>query len=80
MKRSGWLSVLQGASYLTQLGLSIAVPIILPLLGAGWLVRRFGLGSWIYLLALVLGLGTAACTFWEFVKMVQRKAKQSDRK
>ena len=43
------------------------------LLGAGWLARRFSLGPWVYFAAIVLGLGAAACTFAEFVKMFRRK-------
>lgn len=40
--------------------------------GAG-LARRFSLGPWVYFAAIVLGLGAAACTFAEFVKMFRRK-------
>ena len=58
---------------LTQLGLSLAAPPVLCLLGAGWLARRFSLGPWVYFAAIVLGLGAAACTFAEFVKMFRRK-------
>ena len=46
---------------------------VLCLLGAGWLARRFSLGPWVYFAAIVLGLGAAACTFAEFVKMFRRK-------
>ena len=35
--------------------------------------RRFSLGPWVYFAAIVLGLGAAACTFAEFVKMFRRK-------
>ena len=66
-------SVLQNLSWLTQLGLSLAAPPVLCLLGAGWLARRFSLGPWVYFAAIVLGLGAAACTFAEFVKMFRRK-------
>ena len=73
MKTQGWFSVLQNLSWLTQLGLSLAAPPVLCLLGAGWLARRFSLGPWVYFAAIVLGLGAAACTFAEFVKMFRRK-------
>ena len=73
MKKKGWFSVLQNLSWLTQLGLSLAAPPVLCLLGAGWLARRFSLGPWVYFAAIVLGLGAAACTFAEFVKMFRRK-------
>ena len=73
MKKKGWFSVLQNLSWLTQLGLSLAAPPVLCLLGAGWLARRFSLGPWVYFAAIVLGLGAVACTFAEFVKMFRRK-------
>lgn len=73
VKKKGWFSVLQNLSWLTQLGLSLAAPPVLCLLGAGWLARRFSLGPWVYFAAIVLGLGAAACTFAEFVKMFRRK-------
>ena len=62
MKKKGWFSVLQNLSWLTQLGLSLAAPPVLCLLGAGWLARRFSLGPWVYFAAIVLGLGAAAKT------------------
>jgi len=37
VKKKGWFSVLQNLSWLTQLGLSLAAPPVLCLLGAGWL-------------------------------------------
>ena len=73
MKKKGWFSVLQNLSWLTQLGLSLAAPPVLCLLGAGWLARRFSLGPWVYFAAIVLGLGAVACTFAEFVKLFRRK-------
>ena len=41
MKKKGWFSVLQNLSWLTQLGLSLAAPPVLCLLGAGWLACTF---------------------------------------
>lgn len=73
MRKSGWLSILQGVSYLTQVGLSIATPLVLMLLLAGWLVRATGLGAWVYVPGLVLGLGAGACSFAAFARYVTRK-------
>ena len=73
VKKSGWFSVLQGLTWLTQLGLSLAVPPLLCLLGAGWLARQFSLGPWIWVLGILLGLGAAGCTFAEFARMFLRQ-------
>ena len=41
MKKKGWFSVLQNLSWLTQLGLSLAAPPVLCLLGAAWSYVRY---------------------------------------
>lgn len=73
MRKSGWFSVLQGVSYLAQVGLSVATPLVLMLLLASWLVRVLGLGAWLYLPALVLGLGAGVCSLIGFARYVTRK-------
>ena len=39
--------------WLTQFGLSVALPPVLLLLGAVWLKNHFALGSWIVLVGLL---------------------------
>lgn len=73
MKKDGWFAVLQNLTWLTQLGLSLAVPPLLCLAAAGWLARRFSLGPWVWVLAILVGLGTAGCTFAEFARMFLRR-------
>lgn len=73
MKKNGWFSALQNLTWLTQLGLSLAVPPILCLLAANWLSKRFGLGEWVFLVAIILGIGAAASTFAGFARMFARK-------
>ena len=64
MKRDGWFSALQNLTWLTQLGLSLAAPPLLCLFGAGWLAQKFSLGPWVWAVAILLGLGAAACLAW----------------
>ncbi|MEF9969617.1 MAG: AtpZ/AtpI family protein [Ruthenibacterium sp.] len=73
MRNKSWFKALRNLSWLTQFGLSLVVPPILCLLAASWLTRRFSLGTWVYFVALVFGLGAAACTFWKFLQMVQQR-------
>ena len=73
VKKNGWFAALQNLTWLTQLGLSLAVPPILCLVAADWLAKRFGLGEWIFLVAIILGIGGAASTFAEFARMFARK-------
>ena len=60
VKKKAGFPFLQNLSRLTQLGLSLAAPPVLCLLGAGWLARRFSLGPWVYFAAIVLGFRRAA--------------------
>lgn len=46
--------------WLTQLGLSVAVPPVIFIMLAVWLRDRFSLGSWIVWTGIVLGLICAA--------------------
>jgi len=73
VKKSEWYAVLQNLMWLMQLGLSLALPPIFCLWGAGWLTRRFGWGGWVYIAAIVLGVGASACTFIKFAQMLNRK-------
>lgn len=69
--------MLQNLSLLTQFGLSVASPLVLCLVGAAFAANRFGLGTWIYVPALVFGLGGSACAFLEFLKLIQRRSQKS---
>lgn len=73
MKKDGWFAALQNLTWLTQLGLSLAVPPILCLMAADWLSKQFGLGEWVFLAAVVLGIGGAASTFAGFARMFVRR-------
>lgn len=64
--------------WLTQLGISVAVPLTLCTLGAVWLQNRFGLGPWVLILGIGLGLYLAVDGFRTSLKIMERMAK--DRK
>ena len=57
-----WTELLRLLSLLTQLGLSVIVPLLLCLFGALYLQNRFGLGGWIVAVGVLLGLGGAAAS------------------
>lgn len=71
------LEIMRGLSYLTQVGLSVASPMILCLLAARWLQSRFGWGGWVMIAALLFGLASGLVSLWKFLTLVQKKA--SDR-
>ncbi len=65
--------------WLTQLGLSIAVPPVLCILAAVWLRNRFALGGWVVAAGVVLGLGAAFMSLWQNLRAMDRQAKEDDR-
>lgn len=76
--KDGLSSAMKYLSMTSQVGLSIAIPIILCLLAGTFLQRRFGLGQWVVLLALLLGLGGAASNLISFFNLAYHEAKQSE--
>ncbi len=73
MDKKHWFAIFRDLSWLTQFGFSVASPPILCLLAAWWLTKRFSLGGWVYVLALVLGVGTSVSSFRSFLRYIQRK-------
>ena len=74
-KRGEWFRLLKIAVQFTQLGLSLVIPLLLCLLAAGWLQRRFQLGNWILLVGLGFGLGAMGVTFYRFVRSILNDTK-----
>lgn len=66
--------------WLTQLGLSVAVPLAGCVMGAVWLRNRFGLGSWIILVGVILGGFYAVSGFRHSLKMMDYMAKDKNKK
>lgn len=62
----------------SQLGLSILIPIALCIMGAGWLQRKFNLGQWVMLVGILLGIGSGICSLVNFIKMVQKRMDEED--
>lgn len=75
----GKVRSLQELVWLTQLGLSVATPLLICVLGSVWLRNHFEMGAWIIFLGLFLGLSAAfssGLTFFNHTKMLERKDKK----
>lgn len=65
--------------WLTQLGLSVAVPLAGFLLLAVWLHQSCGWGVWVILVGLVLGLVSAVNGFRSSLRAMELMSKKRDR-
>lgn len=64
---------------LGQLGFTLITPPVLMALLGWWITDRFGLGVWVMVLAIVLGLVTSAASAWRLWKHYQASnAKKAD--
>ena len=64
------LKVLRLIATFGQLGFTlITPPVVMALLG-WWLQSRFSLGTWVMLIAIVIGLLTSATSAWKFYLQV----------
>ena len=53
---------------------------ILCCFAALWLKRRFALGNGTVIIGIVLGIAVAACSLRDFLRLTERKARESERK
>lgn len=67
---------LQLLTWLTQLGLSTAVPLAGFVLLAVWLKNRFGLGNWVLFVGIGLGVVSAIDGFYKSLKALENLTKE----
>jgi hypothetical protein len=51
----------------------MATPPVLALLFAWWLTTHTGVGAWVYIPAVILGIGAGGVSFWQFSHILQGK-------
>lgn len=69
----------RGIALVGQLGFSLITPPVVLLCLAHWLQTKYGLGVWVTILALILGLLTSASTALQFYrKLTAKKGKDND--
>ena len=66
--------------WLTQLGLSTAIPLAVFVLLAVWLRDRFSLGAWVIVLGCVLGLAAAVRGLMDSMKIMQKIGEEGEKK
>lgn len=71
------MKMLRLLTYLTQLGLSVISPIVLSVLLGVWLNLRFGVGHWLTVVLLLVGLVSGGCAFYRFAKGIIKLEKEN---
>lgn len=74
-----WNQIFAQLTLLAQLGLSLAMPLLMCLAGCYMLCTRFGVGLWIYLPGMILGLGASFMTAYKVYLAVTGKEKKTGR-
>lgn len=65
-------------AWLTQLGLSVAVPPTVFILLAVWLRDRFALGQWVLWVGIVLGIYCAVTGFVSSLRILSQMTRKKD--
>lgn len=71
---------LQLLTWLTQLGLSTAIPLAGFVLLAVWLRNRFSLGNWVIFVGIALGLICAVNGFYRNLKLLNESSQDKKAK
>ena len=75
----GFYHVLEDLVWLTQLGLTMLLPLVMCLGGCWWAVEHWGWPQWCFLPAVLLGLASGAQNFWVFARARLKKAERDSR-
>lgn len=75
---SGYVKVLRYLVWLTQLGLTVAVPLVGFILLGAWLHNSRGWGGWTVIVGVVLGLMGAVGSLYNGFKQLNRMLKQDE--
>lgn len=76
-KGNSTFKLMQNIAYLTQVGLTIAIPLVLCIFGASWLQEKFNLGGWVVMVGIILGIGGAISSLAEFIRYANRQASKN---
>ena len=74
-----WNQIFAQLTLLAQLGLSLAMPILMCLGACYLLCTRLGVGLWVYLPGMILGLGASFMTAYKVYLSVTGKEKKQKR-
>ena len=59
-----------------QFGLSLVIPVLACLYGCYWLTENTGVGGWVYIPGLILGIGSSCMTWYKLYLRYEKKRRQ----
>ena len=68
MKNNDRIKALRYLSLISQFGLSVAMPPLICIFAALFVQKKFGIGDWIIIAAIITGIISSGCTFFNFIK------------
>ena len=74
-----WSNIYRNISILTQLGLSLAMPLLLCLFFCHYLVARWQVGAWVYIPGFFFGLGGSFTTAWKLYRRECERTEQEEK-
>lgn len=74
-----WMKLIRSACILGQFGFNLIIPPVVMAMVGWWLQSRFGLGIWVMLVCLAVGLCTSGANAYRFYRKIidadEKKAK-----
>ena len=70
---------LKNLALISQLAINMIVPILGAVLLANWLMKRYSVGNWIIIIAVILGVTTGAMSVWKLLRNSVREAERNAR-
>ena len=74
-----WARILSRITLVSQLGLTLVTPPLLCILGALWAQKRFGIGDWLLLCAILVGVLSGVCGMADLICAELRRDRRSEK-
>ena len=71
-------SVFSALTMISQFGISTIAPMLLCIFAAIWLKNRFGLGDYVVLIGIILGIGSGFMSMIKMIRQMSELSKKED--
>jgi len=68
--------IAQNLAMISQLGISLIMPLLICILICVWLMNRFNVGGWVFIPGFILGLGSSFTTGYKFYLSESKKSRK----